>query len=367
MKRRSFCRTLGLVGLAGVAGCVSGGTTPAGSDDEKRSDTVDGPRSTAPRSNAAPNDAAAPAEATGEWPSFGVDRHNTGVRPDGVGPPEGRIDWRSIDDAPTVLCSPTVSNGTVYTGSAAKAVHALDPGSGEERWRYDTTSYVETPPEVVDGTVYTADADGVVYALSTDGSERWTHDTHHNLHSRALSVHDGRVFVGTAGTMPGVVSGDTDESRASLVVALDADTGRKLWDYGAADWFAGTAVGGGRVYAGDHTGRVSALDPESGEKLWTWRPGVTDEDGRRRGAVLAPPTYHDGTLYVGIHELGWLVAVDAATGELEWRKNLKAPNVKSSPAVDGETVYVGGGEYLYRWNRASASGLAPEGKARQPA
>lgn len=313
MRRRQFCRWLGAGGLLGIAGCLGDSASPA--DD------------TTP---------ASPGEPVEEWPTFGFDHQHTGVREHGAGPRTDTVAWTAIGDAPTVLCSPTVRDGTVYTGSAKNAVHAFNAATGEEQWTYETTTYVETAPAVVDDTVYTADADGVVYALSTAGEKRWIYETGTNFHSRAVAIHEGTLIVGTAGTMPEVVSGDTDESKAGTALGLDAGTGERQWAYtGPTDWFTGPAVGGGRAYLGNHDGTVVALDSATGDEVWTW-----DADGDHPG-VLAPPTYADGTVYVGVHGAGQLVALDAGNGGRQWVKNLKAPNVKSSPAVDDDRVYVG--------------------------
>ncbi|MFB6205091.1 MAG: PQQ-binding-like beta-propeller repeat protein [Haloglomus sp.] len=313
MRRRQLCRRLGAGGLLGLAGCLG---DPAGSADDPTPDSPDEPEP--------------------EWPTFGFDHHHTGARPDGVGPRTDTVAWTAIGDASTVLCSPAVSDGTVYVGSANDAVHAFDATTGKERWAHETTSYVETAPAVVDDTVYTADADGVVYALRTDGEPRWTYETGTNLHSRAVAVHDGTLVVGTAGTMPAVASGDTDGSKAGTALALDAATGERQWAYtGPTDWFTGPAVGGGRAYLGNHDGTVTALNLATGDEAWTWNADGDD------ASVLAPPTYADGTVYVGVHGAGRLVALDAESGTRRWTMDLKAPNVKSSPAVDDDRVYVG--------------------------
>jgi outer membrane protein assembly factor BamB len=314
MDRRRFVRRVAGLGALGLSGCLARDLQPATDAD------------------ATPTD-------PGNWPTFGADHGHTGSHPDGVGPAAGRIAWSAIDDAPTVLCSPTVVDGTVYVGSAADAIDAFDAATGDRRWRFPTVDYVETAPTVVGGRVYAADSAGVVYAISTDGEEVWRHETSRNLHSRALAVGDGRVYVGTAGTMPAVVSGGTDESKAGQVLALDADTGDERWSFaGPPDWFSGPALGDGRVYVGNHTGALVALDPATGEAVWSWRPAG---EGAAHAGVLAPPTYADGTVYVGVHAAGWVVALDARTGSLEWRRDLQAENVKSSPAVTAERVYVG--------------------------
>lgn len=296
---------------------------------------------------------------TADWPTFGADQGHTGFRPEGAGPASGTVAWSAIGDAPTVLCSPTASDGTVYVGSAADAFHAFDARTGETEWEFPTATYVETAATVADDRVYAADADGVVYAVSTDGEEVWRHETGHNLHSRALAVRDGTVFVGTAGTMPAFAGGETEESRAGKVVALDAETGSERWSFeGPEDWFSGTAVGGGRVYVGNRTGAVFALDAASGEEVWSWAPsgGEHVEDA----AVLSPPTYADGTVSVGLHVAGWVVALDAANGALRWRTNLAAENVKSSPAVTDERVYVG----ATRWRAVPLDGAEDDGDGR---
>lgn len=314
MNRRTFCAAAGGIGgacLAGLAGCLG---RPSGDEDGAVSDPDD-------------------------WPSFGANAGHTGYKPAGRGPATGTVSWSAIGDAPTVLCSPTVKDGTVYTGSAADALHAFDAEAGDPVWKFGTDDYVETAPAVKDGTVYTADSSGVVYAVTTDGDEVWRHETDQNLHSRALAVHDGSVYVGTAGNMPAVASGDTDKSKAGKVVALDAGDGSERWTFdGPEDWFSGPAAGGGRVYVGNHTGSVFALDPSSGEKLWSWTPSG---EGADHAAILAPPTYADGTVYAAVHAAGWVVALDAKSGEETWRTNLKAENVKSSPAVTDDRVYVG--------------------------
>lgn len=313
MHRRRFCRLLGASALLAGGGCL-GGTSEQGN------------QSPADNTN----------QATSGWPTFGRNHQHTGVHEEGTGPRTGTVAWTGIGDAPTVLCSPSVADGTVYVGSAADAIHAFDTATGELQWRYDTTDYVETAPAVVGDTVYTADSEGVVYAVSTDGAERWTHETNHNFHSRAVAVHGDTLVVGTAGTMPAVVSGDTDETKAGIVRGLDLATGEEQWSFsGPQDWFTGPAVGGDRVFVGNHDGTLLALDPATGDETWRWTPSGGE------GGFLAPPTYFDGTVYVGVHGLGQVMALDAERGEERWSQDLKAPNVKSSPAVDGDRVYVG--------------------------
>lgn len=300
-----------------------------------------------------------PAQATNGWPTFGRDHQHTGVDDDGTGPRTDTVAWNAISDARTVPCSPTVVDGTVYVGSAAKAVHAIDAVTGEEKWRYDTKRYVGAAPAVHGDTVYTADADGVVYAVSTDGQEQWTHPTNHNFHSRAVAVHEDTLVVGTAGTMPRVVRGDTDETREGVVIGLDIATGEEQWSFsGPADWFTGPTVGGGLIYIGNHNGTLFALDPANGEEVWRW---ISRDMSAR---IEVPPTYHDETIYVGVHVAGTVVAIDAVQGTERWSKNLKAANVRSSPAVDEDRVYIGAtGQEASDYDSPDESNQTPTSKS----
>jgi PQQ-dependent dehydrogenase (methanol/ethanol family) len=113
------------------------------------------------------------------------------------------------------------------------------------------------------------------------------------------------------------------------VVALDAATGRKRWEY--AETLAttvhccgpvnrGVAVYGGRVYVGTLDGRLVALDAATGRRDWSVRVG----DNERAYAVDGAPVAANGKVIVGVSGAeygirGRVTAYDAATGKLVWR------------------------------------------------
>lgn len=345
MRRRQFCKAVAAGGLGATsAGCLSVPTHETSGSDASR----DG------------------------WPSFGRDAANTGVAPDDVGPATSHVDWRTLGDGASISGSPTVADGTVYVAGSEPRIHAIDAVSGEHQWRFETDDYVETAPSVADEYVYAADSAGVLYSLTTDGEEVWRHETGRNLHSRSVAVRGDLVYVATAGTMPDVASGDTEASKAGTVFAVSRDSGDEVWSYsGPENWFTGPALGDGRVYVGNHEGAVVALDADSGDHRWTYSFEPTDSG--HSGRPLAPPAYADGSVYVGVHGSGEAVALDAASGGVRWRTSLGAGNVKCSPAVASDRVYVAGfqisgGEPLDRasvfggWGAASSSATKTTGK-----
>jgi PQQ-dependent dehydrogenase (methanol/ethanol family) len=113
------------------------------------------------------------------------------------------------------------------------------------------------------------------------------------------------------------------------VIALDATTGRKLWEHvealsttvhccGPAN--RGVAVYGGKVYMGTLDARLVALDARSGKPVWRVRVG----DNEQAYAIDGAPVAADGKIIVGVSGAeygirGHLSAYDPETGRLVWR------------------------------------------------
>jgi PQQ-dependent dehydrogenase (methanol/ethanol family) len=113
------------------------------------------------------------------------------------------------------------------------------------------------------------------------------------------------------------------------VMALDAKTGRKLWEHAESLGTTvhccgpvnrGVAVYAGRVYMGTLDARLVALDARTGAKAWDVRVA----DNERGYAVDAAPVAADGKVIVGVSGAeygirGRVTAYDAATGAEVWR------------------------------------------------
>ena len=113
------------------------------------------------------------------------------------------------------------------------------------------------------------------------------------------------------------------------VVALDAGTGRRLWEHAetlsttvhcCGPVNRGVAVYGGRVYMGTLDGRLVALDARTGRRAWWVRVGQNE----RGYAVDGAPVAADGKVIIGISGAeygirGRVTAYDAVTGRQVWR------------------------------------------------
>ncbi|MFT9479347.1 PQQ-binding-like beta-propeller repeat protein [Streptomyces sp. Mo3] len=149
------------------------------------------------------------------------------------------------------------------------------------------------------------------------------------------SVEGGRVYFGE------------DDGGVS---ALDADTGDRVWEFGRTMGDEGSPVfAEGAVYFSSRDdgfdqdrSRVYALDAATGRHRWEFEPN---------GWVDAGPVVVGGTAYFSSSKLGGdgiLYAVDAATGEKEWSQVLGRG---AGLAYDDGVVYYGArtvrGSHLY--------------------
>ncbi|MFC7136494.1 PQQ-binding-like beta-propeller repeat protein [Halobaculum litoreum] len=146
---------------------------------------------------------------------------------------------------------PLPGHGPRATNYVAEAVAPRTPPT--ERWRVETGLAVGRPV-VADGTVFLPTEDGTVALAMRDGGERWRGGDA----PYGVAVADGVAFV-TARDEP-------------LVTAYEADTGEVRWRAETAADFATAPlpIADGSVVVGDTGGRVAALDPRSGEPVWTF-------------------------------------------------------------------------------------------------
>ncbi|GGL68029.1 PQQ-binding-like beta-propeller repeat protein [Halocalculus aciditolerans] len=203
----------------------------------------------------------------------------------GRDPVTGATQWSY--DAGGTYPGLTARDGVVYTPTGEDreqtGVAALDPATGDVRWRRDTLPQSGVPLAVGDTHLYYAAHRGDVYALALDdGSTRW---------------------------------------QASL--SLPEDGSARL------------ALADGRLHAQSSDGALAAFDAQTGDRVW--ERSVNASFGPRPPVVAADTRFALGR--------NALYAFDAATGDDQWSLTLDArPALSTAPAVrDGELYYAGPG------------------------
>ncbi len=116
----------------------------------------------------------------------------------------------------------------------------------------------------------------------------------------------------------------------------------------------GIVADGDALFAGTMDGRVLALNPDSGSRLWEWKPKKDDKAGGflacggggqfRAGMFYGPPVVANGVVYMGAYD-GKVYAIDTASGFEEWNYDAGSSIVGGVAVADG-TLFVGtsGGE-----------------------
>jgi quinohemoprotein ethanol dehydrogenase len=150
---------------------------------------------------------------------------------------------------------------------------------------------------------------------------------------------------------------------ADDVFAIDASTGKVIWTYEphlppdplgevvCCGWDnRGVAIGDGMVFVSQLNGDQVALDQETGQVKWS-TPVVKPHQGF---SITSAPLYYNGKVYVGgsggeYGVRGRLSALNAETGEIEWRFfTTAAPNETGGDTWPNNGSYKTGGASI--WN-----------------
>lgn len=142
-------------------------------------------------------------------------------------------------------------------------------------------------------------------------------------------------------------------SRAGDVIAFDVVTGKKVWQADLSDinkersfWdsrvsalIAGGPIAGlNKIFLGSESGKVFALDAETGELVW---------QADIKGEVITPPAIDSGILVVNSAS-GIMKAFNADTGEELWEIEQDVPALTlrgvSAPVIASGGVVIGTGK-----------------------
>ncbi len=261
---------------------------------------------------------------------------------------------------------------------------ALDAATGKLRWSIGSSL---KPPSVA-----FAAGGGMVLCIGTDASgadniTALSPATGHLLWTAPADVGNPNNGAGPWLTFAGTdvyaligLPGSHAVYRDDVVLALDGRTGARKWMSRLPPMATAMAVAGGIVYAGSalgsqsRSGEVVALDGATGARRWSARVGapvgalavtggvvagcwdILDQgpqplmfglnavDGRilwqRNLAVLPTIAAADGVVFASANANGGLMAVDALTGKLLWKRTA-SEQYPSAPNVAGDAVYVG--------------------------
>jgi outer membrane protein assembly factor BamB len=232
----------------------------------------------------------------------------------------GTLQWEYRGTRDRTVASPTLSGDTVYLPSSDNNCYAVDLGTREPRWVFETGNWVWASPLVVDDTVYIASMDHNLYAVDEEsGTEKWRFEKPTGSLPAAPVLVDDVLYFG---------------SLNGYVYAIEAENGALTWERQVAGGIWATPwIEDNVLYLGTLEGNIYALDTADGAEVWQ-----RQVDGEIRGS----PAYVDGVLYFG-SENGRLYAFAADDGTEELSplgQQLSEAAIYTSPVFDGQHLYV---------------------------
>lgn len=265
-----------------------------------------------------------------------------------------------------------VSGAQVFVTTGYGELIALDAASGGVIWRQRLNAAASGAPTVQGGAVYTVARDGGAAAVNTaTGRIIWqiagTPSSRGMLGAGTPAAAGNTVYLPFSGGQLQAVSpqGDT--------LWMGAISGKRLGRAyaGFGDITGDPVVSGGVLYVGNSAGRTIALDAQTGNRIWSAPEGA-----------LNAPLVVGGSVFV-INDQSRLVRLSAATGDLIWAdempyftklkpKKYKAITAHYGPVLaGGHLVVVSGDGALRLFDPASGAMTAqldmPSGAAAPPA
>ena len=276
-----------------------------------------------------------------------------------------------------------VSNGTVYVGTeddlASRdpstgedllhengGLFALDAATGDVEWKRNET-WSWGPPVAASGSVFAVEraVDTRNYTLHAvdpeTGETQWTHENATEL----AGVAGGTVYVVKEIFREIETDDGVERVLTPDLVALDAETGDVRWrtdlpavgeQPGPGVWTderIDVAVTPDAAYVTANPNRVAAYDATDGTQ--TWSRNLTSDANWSEPQAMYAPAVADDRVFLTSHgsedeQVSTVHALDAATGEREWRFETSA-FLDTGPSVGNRTVYVHG-----RWGGAELAG-----------
>jgi outer membrane protein assembly factor BamB len=230
--------------------------------------------------------------------------------------------WRF--NANASVSSVAQAGNVVYVTTNGNAIFALNATTGKQIWKRTTTSELNGRLMVAGGSVVVSGGNGPYALAAAHGNQLW------NIKSEGgspLLVTGGVAYVAFA-AKSNVTGG---------VTALDPASGNILWTYQfgpVADIAGQPAVADGVVYVTSTNGELFALSAANGAK----RQKVTGFGAFGAGTIAVI----SGVVYAGLDDKkGTVAAVNTASGKTLWRQGLGPSTFPPYVATSNGIIFAG--------------------------
>ncbi|MFP7571623.1 PQQ-binding-like beta-propeller repeat protein [Marivita sp. S2033] len=241
------------------------------------------------------------------------------------------------DDAGQALAGGLAyDNGRLYVTSGFGTLSALDASTGGEIWTQKLQATATGAPTVFGDLVYLVAGDSTAWAIEqSDGRIRWQSEglgDSNNVAGAAPPAVSDRHVVFSFGS--GAVQGAFRQGGLRLW-SVDIVGARKGFAISLVDDITGyPVIDGNTVYAGNHSGRVVALNVNSGERLWTAKHGALN------------PVWPAGNSVYFVSDLNELIRLDATDGTQIWAVDLPGYEPVRKPQKSRDAMFTNHGPIM---------------------
>lgn len=215
-------------------------------------------------------------------------------------PGRGNEIWRFEDASNRYISSPFVSANAIFAPNADNSLYKLDlAGVPIRNWSFQSDEPLWAPPVLEGGSIYLASMDHRIYAIGEEsGRIQWISiDLGSAIASPPIVGINGNLYVGTFG---------------SQIVSINPINGKVLWATDTKDWvWSSPSEADGKLFVGDQSGTFFVLDSSSGVELWRMKAD---------GAILGSPLIIGEKIYFA-SEAGSIYLLEA-TGDNGWKYNV---------------------------------------------
>ena len=230
----------------------------------------------------------------------------------------GALVWQYQADG-EIKSSPTVADSTVYFGDEAGTFHAVATQSGQRRWTFAADAGITSSANYADGRLYFGSYDQHLYCLdAAAGTLIWKVATEGYIHGTPALYEDRVAVAGCDGYLRLLGRADGTQHQQFALGGYVASS---------------AAIHAGRAYLGTFGNEVLGVDLGAGKIGWRYAHAV------RKFPFYSSPAVADQALVIGGRDK-LLHALDPQTGQLLWTVAAGA-RVDSSPVIAGEYLYVG--------------------------
>lgn len=204
------------------------------------------------------------------------------------------------------------SDGVLYVSSGFGRLTALDARTGAVRWQQRLDATGSGVPTIYEGLIYLVAGDDTGWAVNTkDGRIAWQIEATPSVANvlgapaPALTSQYAIFAFGSGDIVTAFRRGGLRRWAGSVAGQRTGWAGSRIGDVTGSP-----VIVGGRVYAGNHSGRIAAFEIETGERLWTAREGALG------------PVWPAGDSIFAVTDRNQLARFDANSGEIVWAVDL---------------------------------------------